>query len=268
VKLRKFRFYVETEPGLLQRRETEAQAIEELTRLAPELRRHYGRLWGRAETAPIRGAEGARNYKRVLALGGGLPAFEAVGLAPAEIVVVDFAADVYEQALPVFRATYPGGPRVRYIAGDLRDADLDDGYDAITFCHVLEHLDIADATAILAKAAATPADLFVYGPNADGAYQDTWMHLLPVHEHVWLAGLGWTRKWAEKATGRTAKAAFAHDEDLFVWLPAAKPEPVKALDPEAADPEAADPEAAEPQAAESAPTRNSGRSKRGAKAAK
>lgn len=216
--MRSFRFYLETEPGLLVRRTALDHIADEMRRLAPELAQHYRTVWGRPELTVLR----KKAFKSVLAMGGGHPSFEANGPKAKQITVIDEVADVYEDTHEIFAGANPGAPKVVYTKGDIRTASME-GADLVTFCHVLEHVSIAEATAVLKKAAATAADILIYGPNADYMQSDGWLHALPVHEHVWLAGIGWSKDWAEATTGRTAEAAITHDFDLCIWLPAPKP---------------------------------------------
>jgi len=212
--MRNLRFYTETEPGLLERRTAGAFRPGELDAFLRHLRPHYDRVFARPELAPLR----AKSYRTIRAFGGGLPSFEA-HLYALRIEVIDLLAAEYSTAAAAFADVYPSAPPVHWVPLDSHGDALAPG-DCLSCCHVLEHLPLDQAAALLGNAAATGADVLIYGPNADRCTTDTALHLLPVHEHLWLGGLDWTRAWAERATGRPAQIAIAHDLDLLIWLPA------------------------------------------------
>ena len=213
--MREFRYYAEREPGYIERRPGPELYGREVTQQAAAMQAHYGRLWARPELAQIL----ERRYAAVLAVGGGLPHLEA-NLAHGVIVVADPLWEMYREHEALFRSTWPTCPSVEWRAdkGWPQDAE---SFDLISFSHVLEHMPCTRAQACL-QAVPAGADILIYGPNADTFTGEDWLHARPVHEHVWLAGLEWTRSWAERTTGRTAQVALAHDLDLLVWLPAAE----------------------------------------------
>jgi len=231
--MREFRYYVETEPGLIERRETAAYYRREMQRQAPLMVQHFGRVWARPELAELR----AHRYETVIAFGGGHPHFE-VQLNAGAIRVVDQLAETYEQCRDVFDALYPDAPPVVFSDPAVQTFRPGPG-ELISYCHVLEHFTVAAAAAEIAEAAARGADILIYGPNADRMQTDGWLHARPVHEHLYLPGLSWQAPWAERVTGRKARIAIAHDEDLLIWLPApaaAKPKRVRKSRAKAAKP--------------------------------
>lgn len=209
--MREFRWYREAEPGLIVRKlPQEAVTAASMAALDGAMVGHFGRLWARPELAALR----AQEFGTVVSVGGGHPNLEA-GLRAESIVVCDPLWRQYEAAAAAWWKSWPGAAVASWrpakgwqeIAADL-----------VVFCHVLEHLAPKEATAAL-RAVAPGCGILIYGPNADTMHSDSWLHALPVHEHLWLAGLEWTRSWAEGTTGRRARVAIAHDLDLLVWLP-------------------------------------------------
>lgn len=209
--MREFRYYVESEPGLVLRRPPGAFYGREAEVQATTMLEHFRRVWARPELQGLRN----RRFASVLAIGGGMPAFEC-GLHAGRITVADPLHEVYRGLEPMFRRLHPEAPPIEY-----RDEKADirgGGWDCVSFSHVLEHIPLAAAGRLLARVP-NAADIVIYGPNADRMRSDLWLHALPVHEHLWIGGLDWTRQWAQARSGRQASVAIAHDEDLLVWLP-------------------------------------------------
>jgi len=216
--MRQFRYYVETEPGLVVRRATGAFYGREAEIQAETMVGHFGRLWARPELAGLR----ARRFAAVLAWGGGMPAFEC-GLQAERIEVADPLHGTYRELEGMFRGLHPEAPPIGWQdAQELAAQARRIGADCVSFCHVLEHVPIRTAETWL-RAVPTTADIVIYGPNADRMHEDWWLHAQPVHEHLWIPGLSWMRPWAARTAGRPAAVALAHDEDLLIWLPAAVP---------------------------------------------
>jgi hypothetical protein len=209
--MRQFRWYVETAPGFIRRKlPAEAVTPAALAALDRAMVGHFGRLWARAELAALR----AHQFGTVVSVGGGHPNLEA-GLRAESIVVCDPLWKEYATAQEAFCAAWPDAPPVEW-RSEKRWTGI--AADLVVFCHVLEHVPVEEAAQWLARVR-TAADILIYGPNADLMRADSWLHALPVHEHLWLAGLQWTKAWAEWNTGRTARVAIGHDLDLLLWLP-------------------------------------------------
>jgi hypothetical protein len=211
--MREFRWYIETEPGFVRRKlPAEAVTAESMAALDRTMVGHFGRLWARPELAALR----AQEFGTVVSVGGGHPNLEG-GLRAKAIVVCDPLWRQYEAAADAWRQAWPGAAPATW-----RPAKGWQGIAAelVVFCHVLEHMTLKESTAAL-RSVAPGCGILIYGPNADTMHADSWLHALPVHEHLWLGGLEWTRSWAEGTTGRTARVAIAHDLDLLVWLPPA-----------------------------------------------
>jgi len=215
VKLREFRYYVETEPGLIIRRETKAYYEREMRTMAGEMVGHYNRVWGRPELAALR----SKKFAEVLAIGGGHPGLES-RMNTSRIRVLDPMAEMYESCVDVFLAHNPGAPKVVFEAGVFEGPKTIGKATCVTMCHMLEHMPMEKAEEQLAYLGKSRADIVIYGPNADCMQSDGWLHAMPVHEHLWMGGLEWTTEWAQKQTGREARFAIAHDHDLCIWLPA------------------------------------------------
>lgn len=241
--MRRYRWYREVEPGLIVRAAPEdAITAESMAGLDRAMVGHFGRLWARAEMAPLL----ARRYRMAASVGGGHPNLEA-RLQAERIVVLDPLWRQYSEHAAAYRAAWPGAPAVEWRpCSPISLAVVPVEADLVVFCHVLEHMARGLADRYLEGLRYSPADLLIYGPNSDRMSSDSWQHALPVHEHVWLPGLAWMRAWAERLTGRTAAIALAHDDDLVLWLPAA--DGVRApVTTEPAEPEAmAEADAAQP----------------------
>ncbi len=231
--MRNFRFYTETEPGLIERKTAEqAVSPEALAALAQGMVRHYSRLWARPGLAELK----AQRFEHVVSVGGGHPHLEA-SLNAAAITVADPLAAAYEAAADAYRAVWPDAPPVSCRRCDHAfNPEVMEGADLVVFCHVLEHMPRERAAKYL-RGAPDTAGILIYGPNADTMHADNWLHALPVHEHLWIGGLEWTRGWAEKASGRKAAIAMSHDLDLLIWLPPAPAKP-KARSRKRSNPEA------------------------------